>query len=157
LLADYEICKIKELKINASSNKFSTPLSCDYLNWRYVNCPISKYYSISKTDKFIIIFRVKQVKSFIEIRLCEVVINNGESSINEALLNIQKVIKIIRPTFVSCANNDNIPSTFFRKLFFFPNLKVGPIVTLKNIDYDCFEDFKNYKIWQPTLGCMELF
>jgi GNAT superfamily N-acetyltransferase len=157
LLANCEIGKINKLNINTNTNKFSTPLNFDYINWRYTNCPIDRYYCITKTDKFLIIFRIKKVKSFVEMRLCEVVINNNEFSINEAVKNIRKVIKIIRPAFVSCVNNDNILSAFFTKLYFFPNLKVGPIVTLKNINYNCFEDFKNYNIWQPTLGCMELF
>ena len=157
LLADYEICKTKELNVNTYTNKFSTPLSFDYLNWRYTNCPIDRYYSISKANQFTVIFRIKKVKSFIEMRLCEVLIKKDDFCINESVLSIKKLVKILRPSFISCADNDNIPSAFFKKLYFFPKLKIGPIVTLKNIDYDFFEDFKNYKIWQPTLGCLELF
>jgi GNAT superfamily N-acetyltransferase len=157
LLANYEMRKINELHVNILTNKFSTPLSIDYFNWRYTNCPIDRYYSISEANKFIVIFRIKKAKSLIEMRLCEVVIKDEDSCINEIVSRIKKIIKIIRPAFVSCAINDNIPSAFFKKLHFFPKHKIGPIVTLKNIDYDFFEDFKNYKIWEPTLGCMELF
>lgn len=157
LLADCEIGKTKELNVNYFTNKFSTPLSLDYINWRYTNCPIDRYYSVSKADQFIVIFRIKKVKSFIEMRICEVAINNKDYCINETVSSIKKIVKIIRPAFISCAVNDNIPSAFFKKLYFFPKLKVGPIVTLKNVKCESFEDFKNYKIWQPTLGCLELF
>ena len=157
LLADYEIGKANELNINTLTNKFSTPLSMDYINWRYTNCPIDNYYSISKANKFIVIFRIKKVKTFIEMRLCEVAIKNEEFCITEAVSSIKKLIKIVRPVFLSSADNDNIPTAFFNKLNFSPKLKVGPIVTLRNINYDSFEDFKKYKIWEPTLGCMELF
>jgi GNAT superfamily N-acetyltransferase len=156
-LKSYEIVKINEVNIITASNKFLTQLNADYLNWRYVNCPIGKYYSIAKANEFIIIFRLKKVKSFTELRLCEVAIANNKASLNEAISRIKEVIKIIRPVFVSCANIDSIPKSFYRKLCFFPSLRVGPVVTLKNINATNFEDFKNYKIWQPTLGCMELF
>jgi len=156
-LKSYEIVKINEVNITTNSDKFSTQLNADYLNWRYVNCPIGKYYSITKASEFIIIFRFKKVKSFTELRLCEVAIDNNKISISQAISSIKEVIKIIRPAFVSCVNNDGIASSFFRKLFFLPNLKIGPVVTLKNINSTNFEEFKNYKIWQPTLGCMELF
>jgi len=156
-LTSYEMGKVNEVNLSTSSYKFSTELTADYLNWRYINCPIVKYYSIANANEFIIIFRFKKVKSFTELRLCEVVISDNKTSINEAISSIKEVIKIIRPAFVSSANNDNIPSIFFKKLYFLPILKIGPIVTLKNIYDDHFEDFKNYKIWQPTLGCLELF
>ena len=157
LLADYEINSTDELDFNTFCNIFSTPLSSNFLNWRYVNCPISKYYNISKTDKYSIIFRIKKVKSFFEMRLCEVLINKGDSCSNEAVLNVIKIIKIIRPAYISCAKSDSIPSSFFSKLFFLPILKVGPIVTVKNVNYQSFESFKNFEIWQPTIGCLELF
>jgi len=157
LLTNYEISITKEPNLNSQTNKFSTPLSSDYINWRYKNCPIDSYYSISQENKFIVIFRIKKVKSFIEMRLCEVAINNKDYCIDKTVSSIKEIIKIIRPAFVSCADNDNIPSAFFKKLYFFPKLKIGPIVTLKNVKCESFEDFKNYKIWQPSLGSLELF
>ena len=156
-LKSYEIGKINEVNITTNSDKFSTQLNANYLNWRYVNCRIGRYYSIVKANEFFIIFRFKKVKSFTELRLCEVAIDNNKASIDEAISSIKEVIKIVRPAFVSCANNDGIASSFYSKLFFLPNLKIGPIVTLKNINSTNFQEFKNYKIWQPTLGCMELF
>jgi GNAT superfamily N-acetyltransferase len=157
VLGDFEIGKINGFSLRTNTIKKLTPLSFDYFNWRYVNCPIDKYYSISKENKFILIFRIKKVKSFIEMRLCDVAIKDNDFCINEIVSSIKKMIKIIRPAFVSCADNDNIPAAFFRKLYFFPNLKAGPIVTLKNVECETFEDFKNYKNWQPSLGSMELF
>ena len=157
LLSGYEINSINNFDFNTISKKISTPLTSVFINWRYVNCPINKYYNISKTNEYILIFRIRKVKLFTEMRLCEVAFNGNNICINDAISRLKSIIKMVRPAYVSCANNDSIPPTFFKKLFFLPSLKIGPIVTLKNVNYQAFESFKNFEIWQPTLGCLELF
>jgi GNAT superfamily N-acetyltransferase len=55
-----------------SSNDFlHTTLTKKYLNWRYNQCPILKYGAIVSVGEFGMVFRLKKIGGFIELRICE--------------------------------------------------------------------------------------
>jgi GNAT superfamily N-acetyltransferase len=136
---------------------FKTIITAPYLEWRYVNCPVFQYGFLTEENNFLIAFRLKEINSFIELRLCEVCVNDDKASINKATKSIKNLINNIHPFFVSCVDSNNIPSLFYKQLNFYPKLKIGPSVTLRNLNSDAINSFRNFKNWQPSLGCMELF
>lgn len=151
-----------DLKINSSAKThntdiFQTIITPQYLQWRYINCPVFQYGVLVEGNHFLIVFRLKKIKNFIELRLCDVCVNDNKESIRKAVISIKKLVNIIHPLFVSCVSSNNIPSLFYTQLNFYPKLKIGPSVTLRNLNCDAINSFTNFKKWQPSLGCMELF
>lgn len=149
---------IKNLSIKNSNDLFETAINSDFINWRYKNCPVNKYGCIYNEGEFLIVFRLKKIKNFIELRLCDVVIESDNISIDKAIQSIKVLCKRVKPLFISCANISSTPVAFYKKLCFTPSLKFGPEITLRTVAaHSNVNSFKDFKQWQPSLGCIELF
>lgn len=141
-----------------NNNNYETKISKEYINWRYVKCPLHKYIFLYKKDKYLIILRSKNLNKFIELRICDVFINNSKESVKESISELKKKIQLISPVIITCAQIDSIPKYFYKKLGFLPAIKIGPLITLKNVDNENTTNlFEKFNKWQPSLGCMELF
>ncbi len=128
-----------------------TPLSADYLNWRFKDCPIVTYGAIIEKD-FGIVFRLKRINKFVELRICE--IWERDKSANKLLKKaLRKIVSAAKPIMVSCAPSPLISS---KMGFFGPFLK-GPITTTRPLAITSLDKFKNFTSWQPSIGSMELF
>jgi N-acetylglutamate synthase-like GNAT family acetyltransferase len=161
LLNDYDAAKALQSlssswQIISTTKKFQTPLHYAYLQWRYAECPVARYGALIEPGQFGCIFRLKPLRGFIECRICELWTESDEyvSTANQA---ISKLIKKIRPLLVTCA-----PSAWFAqgtedlKGMWGP-YKVGPMVTLRNLQEQSLPEFDGFAQWQPSLGSMELF
>ena len=128
-----------------------TPLSAGYLKWRFMDCPIVNYGAIIESN-FGIIFRLKRLNKFTELRICEIweIDKSAGKHLKKALNNI---ISATKPIMVSCAPS---PLVSGKNGFFGPFLK-GPITTTRPLAITSLEKFKNFKSWQPSIGSMELF
>lgn len=149
-----ELCQSWE--VNSDTKLFHTPINKQFLKWRYNDCPVANYGTIIQTGKFGIVFRIKKINCFIELRICEIWTENDEMA-NEAIKSFRNLIKKIRPIMVSCA-----PSPLFvggkKKLpGLFGPIKKGPITTLRPITMDKLEPFEQFYQWRPSIGSMELF
>lgn len=147
-----ELEKVNDSYVFPFSNKIIyTPLSAEYLKWRFRDCPIVNYGAIIEPG-FGIIFRLKRLNKFIELRICEIWSDNKQSAKNLKKA-LSKIISVSRPLMVSCAPTILIENNLG---FFGPFLK-GPITTTRKLSLDSLEEFKNFKSWQPSIGSMELF
>ncbi|MCX6210396.1 MAG: GNAT family N-acetyltransferase [Bacteroidetes bacterium] len=150
--------KIEEISTKIESSYFETVIDKKYIIWRYLNCPINKYGYLYDENNYLVVFRLKEIKGMIELRLCDIIILNNKKVIDQVINEMKILIRKIKPVFISCCNTSNIPKLFFKKLFFNGTIQVGPQITLRSIcDNNSIHQFKNFKHWQPSLGCMELF
>ena len=135
----------------------STELTIPYLNWRYVECPVSSYGAFIEPGKFGIIFRLKKIKLFYEFRICESWLENSIYE-EDADQKIRSVIKKIKPLIVtdSYFQKKNQLSNYIKLNFASPF--IGPLTTVKNLtDINNKSEFIRFDIWFPSLGAMELF
>jgi GNAT superfamily N-acetyltransferase len=132
--------------------KWATAINKSYLKWRYADCPVADYGAIIEPGQFGMVFRMKRLKNFMELRVCEAWSNDGQGqkALNKAF---QKLKRTIRPAMVSCAPNSlmkTLPCTWgpFAK---------GPITTVRDVTLTDLSSFENFSLWEPSIGVMELF
>ena len=156
---EYEIGKsINEIsfiwEVDIAENNFHTAISHSYLKWRYVDCPATKYGSIIKPGDFGMVFRFKKINGYIELRVCEIWIEDQakEKDLKKAL---NELIKKVKPLFVSCS------FSFLQKegnqLGFFGPFKRGPKITLRRLAKKSSINFNHFNHWAPSIGSIELF
>ena len=131
---------------------FHTPLSKAYLNWRYGDCPVVKYAGLIEPGKFGIVFRLKKIKAFTELRICEIwaTDDRGQKEMRKAL---NRLLAKVRPLLVSCAPTPLISG----KAGFFGPFEKGPITTIRELSLTQLSDFENFNAWRPSIGSLELF
>lgn len=155
---DYNVASALE-KLNSSwrlseRNKIMhTPISYDYLKWRYLDCPVAKYGAIIEQGRFGIVFRIKKINKFTELRICEIWIESN-ASYKPALTALKKIVKRVKPVMTSCAESSMLEAKI-------PGMwgpfKKGPMVTLRPLANDNLNNFNKFYNWNPSVGSMELF
>jgi hypothetical protein len=132
----------------------------DFLQWRYVECPIVHYYGYIEGDgdrQLLLIFYLKQQKYGNELRLCEVRANNPL-----ALDNMKRGMKIIEryfnPDYWSVADlGDSVITDGLKKAGFGKPRNLGPVLTLRSLKEGLPKDWLDIEPWDATLGDLELF
>jgi len=156
---DYEIGKsINDIssiwEVDNADNKFHTGISHSYLKWRYVDCPATKYGSIIMPGDFGMVFRFKKIKGYIELRVCEIWIEN-EAKEKEFKKALNELIKKVRPLFlsgsISVMQKENYPFSFFGPF------KMGPKITSRRLAKKSGINFNHFNNWAPSIGSIELF
>lgn len=163
LLTQYPVHKaIEPLKgaifAEANNKAWHTPIDFKYLEWRYQHCPIVRYGAIIEKGQFGFVFRLKKLKWFYELRICEAWTEN-DSSITEkkAAKALKKLIRHIRPAIVTCAPSPGYLSGKKKPAGLFGPFNKGPMVTLRPLALDNLNNFDAFSHWQPSMGTMELF
>ncbi len=141
----------------SSKTYWHTAIEFNYLRWRYVDCPVVKYGAIIEPEKFGIIFRLKKMKAFIELRICEIWIMPGTDAQKDASEAIKKICKSVRPLFVSCTLSPLFSNDMKKSLALFGPFNKGPETTIRILSKHELSEFYQFKLWQPSLGSMELF
>jgi hypothetical protein len=141
----------------ASERALHTPIHYNYLKWRYQDCPVVKYGALIEPGMFGLVFRLKKLNRFIELRICETWTEAGTSAEELARAGLKELVKKIRPVLVSCA-----PSPLFNEgkkqlPGFFGPFKKGPVITIRPLAIGNLNNFEQFNHWQPSLGSMELF
>lgn len=146
----------REWKLVKKNMVMHTELTYDYLKWRYVDCPVAKYGSCIEAGKFGIVFRLKKINKFTELRICEIW---TESTVSEKLLKfaLKQIIKKVKPVMVSCAPSCSIDSNSQRLPMMWGPFRKGPVVTLRKLSFDNLKNFDQFYNWNPSIGSMELF
>jgi hypothetical protein len=106
--------------------------------------------------KFGIIFRLKKLNRFVELRICELWIESpeGELEIKSALKKIKREIRPVAITIAKC----KLTETNQRNIFnFWGPVKIGPNVTIRKINKENLTNFNEFYHWQPSIGSMEIF
>lgn len=152
-IEQYQIDQVLPL----DKRNFSTPLSPGYFSWRFADCPTIQYGMMADGDNFGFIFRLKPIKGFIELRICEYWQKDNPEAFQAAAAALRHIRKKIRPLFISCApisihfkQKNQLPGywKFFEK---------GPFVTLRSLARQDLQSFMDFSEWKPSIGSMELF
>lgn len=133
--------------VNAE-NKCHTPLTKNYINWRYAHNPQFKYGFISNFVDFILIYRVKKHAFGNELRVTDFFGNQNSKEFNKMISNLKNNIK---PIFVSCSGQSNLSISKLGA-----KIDKGPIMTLKTVNMD-IEPMLQKNFWAFSLGDLELF
>ena len=134
-----------------------TPVEFNYLNWRYTQCPVAKYGAMIVPGQYGIVFRIKKMNRFMELRICEVWTETDFDSGKLAREAFKKIVNKIRPAIVSCAPSPLFLSGKKQIANFFGPFKKGPFITIRSLTKESLGHFQKFNRWQPSLGTMELF
>lgn len=134
-----------------------TPVSKEYLLWRYHQVPGQQYFGWTDRNKsLLVIVRVKKKKWASEIRIVGIISRrdgNEASSMSEFINTIRKG----GPSYLSCTpHDDESVNAALSRNFFLPALRLGPVVTIRKIP-DTFDVDSFVAQWRPAMGDMELF
>jgi N-acetylglutamate synthase-like GNAT family acetyltransferase len=133
--------------------QLATPVSKEYLTWRYGTVPVVEYYALSHTDgdkHELLIYRFKTGKLGKELRITDY-ISTGERKISSAILHaLNRVASASRTTYITFSGTDN---AFSRGVV----LKRGPIVTVRSLSLTDLSPLIDFNRWRPSLGDLELF
>jgi len=126
-------------------SRMHTPLSPEYLHWRYVQCPVRTYGAIAKED-FLLLFTLRQSRPALELRILE----RFGGSRWRTWRTLRQLIKTFRPFWLTAAPSAApLPG-------FLPALRTGPHVTVRPLNLET-ADLPAFPDWHYSLGDMELF
>jgi GNAT superfamily N-acetyltransferase len=136
---------------------YHTPLNYSFIRWRYLTCPVATYGMMGDPDRFGIIFRLKPLKGFVELRICESWVYPGKSNEKGFHSAYRQIISMIRPVLVTSA-----PSPFLGRkgkpaASLLGPFRKGPVVTIRPLSMENLEEFDNFNSWRPSIGSLELF
>ena len=132
----------------------------NYLQWRYVNCPIQHYCGFLDgydQDQMLLVFYPKKQKYGVELRICEIQSNTslGLKKLKRALRLIKRTFK---PDYWSISDmGDSILTDAIKEAGFGKPRKIGPILTLRYLQINLPIDWRDIGPWDATLGDLELF
>jgi len=143
-------------KVQNSKTHFHTGINKAFLKWRYQDCPVANYGAVIEPGFFGIVFRLKKVNKFIELRICELWTEQKEGE-KQSKQAYKKIIQNIRPAVVTCGISPLFQHKKNNPLGFFGPFKKGPIITLKTLANQHLNSFNQFKKWNPSMGSIELF
>ncbi len=141
------------LKSFTSGDQLATPISKEYLNWRYGTVPVVEYFALSYTDggkHDLLIYRFKTSKLGKELRITDY-ISTGERQMSRGLLlSLRRVASASGTTYITFSGKDK---AFNRGIM----LNKGPIVTVRELALKELSPLVDFNHWRPSLGDLELF
>ncbi len=146
----------EEWSIKPHQEIFHSPINKTYLNWRFVQCPVSKYGALVEPGKFGFVFRLKPRMGFLECRICELWTEN-DLYVDLAKIELKKMIRTIRPIMITFAPSVLFGTGKIKLKSMWGPFDKGPMVTIRPLFRDDLSCFDQYRCWQPSLGSMELF
>ncbi len=137
-------------KLDFSAHHLITRITPEYLLWRYRDNPVVKYelLSMEEVNPFILLYREKKIKGITEVRIADIICENKNRA--HAIKSLSSVANT--PSFIS---SSGCRQPLLRSGFI--KLKVGPEVTVKNLNNLTLPQNLNFTNWTPSLGDLELF
>ncbi|TCK84928.1 GNAT family N-acetyltransferase [Albibacterium bauzanense] len=138
-----------------------TNYSRAYFEWRYSANPMFDYQFLTDNDSYLIVYRYKQHKFGVELRIVDFLVNkNIFNSDKRKQLSYELKLRCKR-VFLTTVSGNHYKNMNFQYPFLglLPILKIGPMITLKNIGLSSseFEELLNTESWIYSLGDLELF
>lgn len=134
---------------------FGTRIVKGYLNWRYRDSPLFPYHYLSDGENYLLIYRIKEGKMGREFRICDF-FELSELSPNQ--------VKALRKDFNRHIHASGARFSSFSGLKYsqqksldlgiLPILKIGPLVTVRQIQEDFYPLSQD---WSWSLGDLEVF
>jgi len=134
------------------SSRLHTHLVPGYLTWRYRECPVVNYKILTDYHSYFLVYRTKDTRWGKELRICDLFTlgNIDQKLLNDHLRRVERVEKSRFTTLSGLAfsQNDHLLKGFL------PSLKIGPWITLKQINPEINPlDLP----WAWSLGDLEVF
>jgi hypothetical protein len=133
--------------------------SPSYLIWRYIKVPVTSYLAIGEEAggelKGLILGRIKLTRWGREMRITDF-FWTGEGNGKELMLKLKEIKKMLRIDYATLSGTVASQSLNLFSSFNF-NVTIGPIVTLRPLQYTRLDSFTNFSNWSPSLGDLELF
>jgi N-acetylglutamate synthase-like GNAT family acetyltransferase len=147
-----ELLRKHHLRVNKN---FVTPVSVEYLQWRYVDVPVATYGFAALGEgslQALIIYRLKSSRRGVEMRVTDAIFESAEIADNVFELILEKA---------ALCRADYITTSALSTVRLFGPLGVrlnnGPIVTIRKVNDVPLDDLMRFRNWHPTLGDLELF
>ena len=134
----------------SKANKYFTPKSPDYLNWRYRDNPVIDYIIHCEHDIYIAAY-LRPRKHFMELRVSELIYQGDAKTIADKVKRVlNSLLSTTKLTLISFSPDasDIIPGISFV-------LPIGPVFTLRNLNMQF--SFENLNDWNISVGDLELF
>ena len=143
------LCQTHNEKLE-NENKFFTPKSVEYLQWRYQNNPIQPYRVFSGKGWCLVIY-VKKRRFFSEARVVELIHDGQPNSRSDMRKTILTFAVTTKCTFITLADKD-----FFKCRLYGT---YGPILTFRpvNVSKKIKDTASRISNWTYSLGDLELF
>lgn len=139
--------------------QLSTIISRDFLQWRYVNCPVFEYGFQTDSTSYLLIFRIKNHRQGQEMRIAEILPLHRELKIDtnhlhSSILQLERKYSVHFVTY-SGESQLHVPLSGWN---WTPTLPLGPMVTIRNLNMN--GDYKNLFTRNQinfSLGDLEVF
>lgn len=132
-----------------------TRLLPGYIQWRYVDMPLFPYHYLSDGESYLLVYRIKDGKMGKELRICDLFTTRHLSSSQKHDLkkSVAQAVKNSGARFSSFSGLQ-YPHQSAISLGLLPTMKIGPLVTLRNV-----ENWSDgvAQPWDWSLGDLEVF
>jgi hypothetical protein len=140
----------------------ATPVSRQYLKWRYVDIPGFEYravWSMRDEDRAAVIFRYRSRGALRELRLCEVLVGRSRASIHAAAGLIRALLRRSDADYaVAMAASRTTERRALLYSGFLPAPRLGPVLTVRPLSSEARETKPSYGSgWRLSIGDLELF
>ncbi len=129
-----------------------TNYSPTYLIWRYCKVPVNDYHYIHLdmgNNHEMLIYRLKKSKLATEFRVTDFYGNCNDIS-SLMLKKLRRTANRVGATYLTfTGSKDRIQAGL--------NIERGPIVTIRDLQFQNFLDLHDFQYWKPSLGDLELF
>lgn len=132
----------------STSSMMQTALTPEYILWRYRDNPNVSYQLLESSGErpFMLIYRKKKMGLLTELRITDLLCLPADITFALRCLQGKEPGAII--TMSGC-NPEALPA--------FLSIKAGPIVTIRNLNLNGWEENLTFDHWSPSLGDLELF
>lgn len=146
--------------IQRESNQLTTPISTQYIKWRYAFNPLFRYNYFTDFKNYILISRIKYQGFAKELRIVDYILINEESSINSLISQeINQFCRLHNIDIISFSGQQyKMYKPYFKWMGILPVKPWGPIVTVRDLNMrDDFEELLKTGNWNYSVGDLELF
>lgn len=144
---------------SAAFQKITTAHTRESLIWRYVDVPIVKYYAFTSGEgknrlNDLVVYRMKPSKLGLELRITDAFVTPASDG-NVLRKKLKEEAKRQGAHFITMASTSAAP--LINHGLAFSRVPIGPIVTVRKVRYQDFDNLIQFNKWSPTTGDLELF
>ncbi|WP_162633276.1 GNAT family N-acetyltransferase [Echinicola strongylocentroti] len=151
---------LAKVPYSADSVGLQTPISPEYMHWRYVKNPLFRYGWFSDGERYLCIFRIKAHRRFQEFRICELLPLDADRQFADKDFNkqLKEQVRNYHTAVITFSGESSVQFRSFGRYRFF-RLSKGPLVTLRNLglEKEQFEGLLMPNGIAFSLGDLELF
>jgi hypothetical protein len=146
-------------QFHQQTSNITTRYSVDFLRWRYQAVPIVEYFVVADTEgsqmNALLFGRLKDSRLGREFRITDCFVS-GIHSPKKFRTLVHESIKASQADYVTIAATSGDEQKRIAGMLRW-RLPVGPIVTVRALNYTALEQLRNFSQWSPGIGDLELF